>query len=572
MTAYSTFRDKLADEYKEFDEWRRLAEGAGLEPRDLHLRGASKSVIANILRMVQRQEKFDDLRAFLADDNPHLVPPADDYISDIRNAGKVLRLNSEGPAFKRHFVAVFLGLTASLLGFGAFLSKDAFGLFYLFAAVIVTAINLFSGYAARTLLWQGRTDVALVWAQRATLTVLVILSIGAGHLWYEAWRSNQQPNFIIGFHEDNQPVVRQKVYLEKIVTQGTDPNRHQNETNETGQVYFLLKSGALYSGGIRIDRDQDKRDCVFPAFVAQDHPRSIDHDVDKLQCEALVASEAPSITRVSTLSIAAERPVAIDEARLNVVRRNVLASNEALGVLERRRRAPFGAPSAPIVVDHLFYTLGFDPAIRSPRWVLYRLEASEFVDLRRRDNWQFDPLIPREMQTGPEAYTRNPYDKGHLVPRRDASTGATEAQARASSEQVYFYSAIVPQAEKTNRLSWLMVEKLTTELSENHGAIYVIAGPVYPDLNENTARLAIGPDNTVVPLALFRVLLRQTGNGSWRSVGFLVPNDGSTASGAEEYLTSVEQIEKQTGLRFFPDLPGRQKSIKRNASLEAFRE
>ncbi len=572
MTAYSKSRDKLADHYKDFDEWRRLAEGAGLEPRDLNLRGASKSVIANILRMVQRQGKFDDLKAFLADDNPHLVATADAYASDIRDSEEALQKDGAEPAFKRNFAALFLGLAAALLGFGAFLSRDAFGLFYLVAAVTVTAINLFSGHVARTLLWQGRTDVALVWAQRATLAVLVMLSIGAGHLWYTAWRSNQQPNFIIGFHENDRPVVRQKVYLEKIVAQGADTNRYQDETNETGQVYFSLRSGTLYSGGIQIDKDEQKRDCVFPAFIAEDHQRSIDHDVDTLQCETLVAFEAPSITRFSTLSIATERPISIDETRLTAVRRNVLASNEAPGDVQRRSRAPLGAPSAPIVVDHLFYTLGFDPTIRSPRWVLYRLEANEVVDLRRRDNWQFDPLIPSDMQTGPEAYRRNPYDRGHLVPRRDASTGATEAEAQASSDQVYFYSAIVPQAENTNRDSWRHVEELTRELSQDLGTIYVIAGPVYPDLSENKARLAIGPDNTVVPLALFRVLLRQTGDGSWRSVGFLVPNDGSVESSPHEYLLSVEQIEKQTGLRLFPDLPGRQRSIKRNASLDAFRE
>ena len=78
MTAYSTFRDKLADHYKELDEWWRLAEGAGLDPRELSLRGASVTAISNILRKVQQQGQFGVLRKFLADDNPHLLPSADE--------------------------------------------------------------------------------------------------------------------------------------------------------------------------------------------------------------------------------------------------------------------------------------------------------------------------------------------------------------------------------------------------------------------------------------------------------------------------------------------------------------
>ena len=239
----------------------------------------------------------------------------------------------------------------------------------------------------------------------------------------------------------------------------------------------------------------------------------------------------------------------------------------------RRGRAPLGLPEAPLIVDRRIYTVGFDPAILSPRWVAFTVDARSTLQLRRLPlEWSFDPDIPRPWQTGEDAYRNNSYDRGHLVRRADALIGPTEADARASEVEINYYSVTVPQADQTNRTTWAAVEQYTTELSARLGPIYVVAGPVYPDLTVgSSAYLTLGSSRTAVPLYLYRVLLRRDARGRWRALAFLVPNDFSSSRDALQFVTSVSEVERLTGLRFFSGLPAAEATtLKSNLSPADF--
>ena len=235
----------------------------------------------------------------------------------------------------------------------------------------------------------------------------------------------------------------------------------------------------------------------------------------------------------------------------------------------RRARAPLGLPAAPLILDRKYYTLGFDPSIKSPRWVGFTVDAARALQLRRLpDRPDFDPAIPPEWQTGEEVYRNNRYDRGALVRRADAAIGADETEARAADAEVYYFSVTVPQIDMTNRVTWSAVENYTTGLSALAGPVHVVAGPVYQD---SGAYLTLGQSRTAVPLSLYRVLLRRATDGNWRAIGFLVPNDGSGKRDHRSFATSVAAVEKLTGLTFFPDLPPEAAAaLKANDSLEAF--
>lgn len=250
-----------------------------------------------------------------------------------------------------------------------------------------------------------------------------------------------------------------------------------------------------------------------------------------------------------------------------------VAARVPADIARRRERAPLGLPNAPLIVDRRVYSVGFDPAILSPRWVAFTVDTKISLQLPRLATiYKLDPDIPAEWQTGSDAYRNNSYDRGQLVARQEALVGPSESDARASEAEIFYYSITVPTAGLTNRITWGAVERFTIELSRRLGPLHVVAGPVYPDLTaRNGAYLTLGASRTAVPLYLYRVLLRRDSAGRWRSLAFLVPNDALSSRDALQFATSVSEIERLTGLNFFSDLPASEaEALKSNASPEVF--
>lgn len=397
----------------------------------------------------------------------------------------------------------------------------------------------------------GANSGRLRWIRiAAAIGVLVIFGLV---VWLWLWR-DPDPNFKVRLQQDDEPVRMRPVFVSPIVAGSEPAERLVGITDNQGEAFFALALGTnrLYRFGVKVD---ERAECTFPAFSVIEI-REVLYELNDTNCRRLpqdvvVRSTAPQLPA----------GVANVDARLPT---NLEA---------RRSRAPLGLPDAPLVVDRRVYTVGFDPSILSPRWVAFNVDTRRTIRLRRGDSrFEFDPDIPQVWQTGEDAYRNNSYDRGHLMRRQDALVGPTEEGARASEREISYYSVTVPQADETNRTTWLAIEQYTTQLSARLGLIHVVAGPVYPDLTrENGAYLTLGRSRTVVPQYLYRILLRRDSNGRWRTLAFLAPNDGSASRNPLQFATSVSQIEQLTGLRFFPDVsPAAAEAFKSNASVSSF--
>ncbi len=87
------------------------------------------------------------------------------------------------------------------------------------------------------------------------------------------------------------------------------------------------------------------------------------------------------------------------------------------------------------------------------------IDGATLRDQPRTGEWRLDPRVPDESQAGPEIYSRNDLDRGHLVRRRDPGRGsATEAQD--ATEATFFYTNAAPQAAGFNQSKelWLGLE------------------------------------------------------------------------------------------------------------------
>ena len=78
--------------------------------------------------------------------------------------------------------------------------------------------------------------------------------------------------------------------------------------------------------------------------------------------------------------------------------------------------------------------------------------------------------------------------------------------------------------------------------------VWVVTGPVFAGV---VKKLASGVD---VPTAFFRIILDEE-NGQPRVLAFIAPQTVTGHEPLAQFLTSVREIERQTGLDFYPELP-----------------
>lgn len=196
------------------------------------------------------------------------------------------------------------------------------------------------------------------------------------------------------------------------------------------------------------------------------------------------------------------------------------------------------------VVDREGYALGYKAAWKTARWVMYRLTDDEVVTqvARRSDVFAPDPLIPNGPQL--DDYRGSGYDRGHLAPAADMKW------SRQAMTECFYLSNMVPQDRGNNSGIWNEIENTVRGFACAEGSVFVVTGPVTPD----PPALSIGKGRVAVPTELWKVVYDET--PPKKMIGFIVPNRNVKGK-PRDYACSVEEVERRTGLKFFPKLSGK---------------
>ena len=129
------------------------------------------------------------------------------------------------------------------------------------------------------------------------------------------------------------------------------------------------------------------------------------------------------------------------------------------------------------------------------------------------------------------------------------------------NDQTYYSSNIMPQDYDFNGGSWLSMENLATSYI-CRDTLYIVTGN-YGVQSWSTDRSGT---KVAMPEYCWKVLLRtrsgRTGKridqiedaSELMSIGFWAANDKTSKNGLEEYITTVADIERKTGYKFFPML------------------
>lgn len=193
------------------------------------------------------------------------------------------------------------------------------------------------------------------------------------------------------------------------------------------------------------------------------------------------------------------------------------------------------------IKDYEGFTVAFNPYNRTPDWVGWELTASKARGKESRsDNFWQDYDLPD--CPAPADYRNSGFDKGHLCPAADQKWSA------AAMSDCFVMANMAPQDHALNAGAWKTLEEKERLWALRDSAIIIVAGPIY----NSSDRTTIG-QGVRVPSAFFKVLLAPYLPNP-RAIGFIYPNMRAPGNMAD-YAMSVDDVEKITGLDFFPSLP-----------------
>ncbi|NJB86543.1 endonuclease G [Lewinella marina] len=196
------------------------------------------------------------------------------------------------------------------------------------------------------------------------------------------------------------------------------------------------------------------------------------------------------------------------------------------------------------VVEHTGFTLSYLEDWEQAEWVAYVL-TRDHLDREwtpRRDNFREDPLVTTGSATDFD-FRGSGYDRGHLAPFADFAWDADQA------DETFYLSNISPQIPAFNQGIWRELEENVREWARHDGRLYVVTGPV----TSLPPRAYIGRDNRVaIPQSYYKVVL-DLEDPEQKGIGFVIPNEVSTHPLAH-YAMSIDEVEKITGIDFFPEL------------------
>lgn len=187
------------------------------------------------------------------------------------------------------------------------------------------------------------------------------------------------------------------------------------------------------------------------------------------------------------------------------------------------------------------YAVGYNYDTKNADWVAYHVTAESVnITNKRSNSFKEDTEMPDYARSTLADYKGSGYDRGHLAP------SATMDFTRESMKQSFLMSNMSPQLPGFNRVGWRVLEEHVRDLANAYNELYVVTGPIYKG-NEGT----IG-NGVVIPSAFYKVILDPSFD---EAIAFIVPHRDVSSSELASFITTIDEVERQTGLDFFAQTP-----------------
>ncbi len=191
------------------------------------------------------------------------------------------------------------------------------------------------------------------------------------------------------------------------------------------------------------------------------------------------------------------------------------------------------------------YMLEYSETLENPLWVIYKVKEAQYSSGKRpkyfQEDWRSLSAVSHK------DYTHSGYNRGHMAPNYLIAT----RYGREAQKETFLMTNITPQKGKLNQKSWQRLEELiANDFSEWHGDFWVVTGPIF-DENFDT----IKNTNIAIPKAFYKILIKPaTDLQPEKALAFIFSQNANPKASLMKFVTSIDEVEKQTGIDFFAAL------------------
>jgi endonuclease G len=196
------------------------------------------------------------------------------------------------------------------------------------------------------------------------------------------------------------------------------------------------------------------------------------------------------------------------------------------------------------------FILGYSDLRGNPLWVEYALTSAENTSSLKRPS-RFETDWRSINRISHDSYKKSGYDRGHMAPNYAMS----HLYGREGQADSFLMTNVTPQKAKLNQQLWQHLEETEIKhFAKLFGKVWVITGPVFSGKVER-----LSSDWTVeIPDAFFKIYVTEAVPGKPpMALAFLVPQTVDGHEPLAQFVTSIDNIETQTGIDFFADLDDR---------------
>lgn len=195
-----------------------------------------------------------------------------------------------------------------------------------------------------------------------------------------------------------------------------------------------------------------------------------------------------------------------------------------------------------IIIKKKAYIVSYNPDTKVPNWVAWHLTGKHTDGpIRRMSNFYEEESVASPRATL-EDYRGCGWSRGHMCPAGDNKWNET------AMYESFSLVNVCPQNANLNSGLWNRIEMDCRQWAKKYGDIYIVCGPLFYNREHET----IGVNKVVVPEAFFKVILCLQGKP--KAIGFVVKNNAG-AKKKDQYINTIDDVERITGMDFFPSLP-----------------
>lgn len=205
------------------------------------------------------------------------------------------------------------------------------------------------------------------------------------------------------------------------------------------------------------------------------------------------------------------------------------------------------------------FTVGYSELRRNPLWVTYQARPlPRRRAYRRPEGFEVDRRTFARVNS--RDYARSGYQRGHLAP----SWLIAQLYGREAQRQTFLMSNITPQKPGLNQKLWQRLEEIESDrFARWFGGVWVITGPVF---DHRIERLDSGVE---LPDAFYRIFIDRLPDGQLEVLALVVPQSVRGNESLTDYLSTVDEIERLTGLDFLSGLDDGQETALESAPADA---